>query len=121
MLPPGTFQTVTVDNSSEFQDCHGMEHDPKGNKRLTVYYCHPYCSCERGSNERNNRIIRRFLPMGKSLRHVTQCDCDRIAAAINDMPRKILGYSTARELFEQELAALTARATPSAPDLPQKF
>lgn len=116
-LPPGTFQTLTVDNGSEFQDCKGMEHDPSGNKRLTVYYCHPYCSCERGSNERNNRIIRRFLPKGRSLRHVTQADCDRIAAAMNDMPRKILGYATARELFEQELAALTAQTAPPIPDL----
>ena len=108
MFPAGTFQTITVDNGSEFQDCHGMEHDEQGNKRLSVYYCHPYCSCERGSNERNNRIIRRFLPKGKSLRQTTQEDCNRIAAFMNDMPRKILNYSTARELFEQELAALTA-------------
>ena len=113
MLPPGTFQTITVDNGSEFQDCHGMEYDQNNNKRLTIYYCHPFTSCERGSNERNNRIIRRFLPKGKSLRHVTQDDCDRIAARINDMPRKILGYATARELFEKELAALTAaQSTP---------
>ena len=116
MLPPGTFQTITVDNGSEFQDCKGMEYDQNNNKRLTVYYCHPYCSCERGSNERNNRIIRRYLPKGKSLRHVTQQDCDRIAAAINDMPRKILGYATARELFEQELSALTAAQSTLSPN-----
>lgn len=113
MFPAGTFQTITVDNGSEFQDCHGMEHDAMGNKRLTVYYCHPFSSCERGSNERNNRIIRRYLPKGKSLCHITQADCNRIADAINDMPRKILDYSTARELFEQELAVLTATLKPS--------
>lgn len=107
-FPQNTFQTITVDNGSEFQNCHGMEHDKQGNKRLTVYYCHPYTSCERGSNERNNRIIRRFLPKGQSLRNVTQADCDRIAACMNDMPRKILGYATARELFETELAKLGA-------------
>lgn len=106
MFPAGTFKTITVDNGSEFQDCHGMEHDPQGRKRLTVYYCHPYSSYERGSNERNNRIIRRYLPKGQSLRHVTQQECNQIAARINDMPRKILGYATARELFEQELSAL---------------
>ena len=112
MLPAGTFQTITVDNGSEFQDCHGMEHDPQDNKRLTVYYCHPFTSCERGSNERNNRIIRRFLPKGKSLCHVTQHDCDQIAARINDMPRKILGYVTAKELFDAEIAKLQAATPP---------
>ena len=105
-FPKSAFQTITVDNGSEFQNCHDMEYDRNGTKRLSVYYCHPYTSCERGSNERNNRIVRRFFPKGKSLRRVTQADCDRAAAEINDMPRKILGYATARELFEQELAKL---------------
>ena len=83
-----------------------MEHDKHGNRRLTVYYCHPFSSCERGSNERNNRIIRRFFPKGKSMTSVTQADCNKAAAAINSMPRKILGYRTAADLFEQELANL---------------
>jgi len=111
MFPAGTFKTITVDNGSEFQDCKGMEHDTQGNKRLTVYYCHPFSSFERGSNERNNRIIRRYLPKGQSLRHITQHDCDQIAAHINDMPRKILGYATAKELFDKEIAALLAASS----------
>lgn len=107
-FPEGTFKTITVDNGSEFSDCQGMEHDADGNRQLTVYYCHPYTSCERGSNERNNRIIRRSFHKGHSLHRVTQKDCDFVADQINDMPRKILGYATARELFEEELARLTA-------------
>ena len=83
-----------------------MEHDKRGNRRLTVYYCHPFSSCERGSNERNNRIIRRYFPKGRSMSSVTQKDCDRAAAAINAMPRKILGYRTAAQLFEQEIVKL---------------
>lgn len=37
---------------------------------------------------------------------LTQTDCDNIAAAINAMPRKILDWHTAQELFEQEIANL---------------
>lgn len=107
-FPKGTFQSITVDNGSEFQSCYEMEHDRSGTKRLQVYYCHPYTSCERGSNERNNRIIRRYFPKGQSLKRVTQKQCDYVADRINSMPRKILGYYSAKELFEQELAALTA-------------
>lgn len=110
-FPLGTFKTITVDNGSEFQDSNGLEHDDAGNKQSTVFYCHPYCSCERGSNERNNRVIRRYLPKGKSLRDVTQAQCDRIADSINDMPRKILEYDTARERFEAELAKLRPDTT----------
>lgn len=105
-FPQGTFKTLTVDNGSEFQDCYGMEHDKQGNKRLTVYYCHPYTSCERGSNERNNRILRRYFPKGKSLNKVTQQQCDNAADALNNMPRKILGWYTAAELFNEQLSLL---------------
>ena len=108
MFPEGTFQTITVDNGSEFQDCYGMEHAPDGSPRLTVFYCHPFTSCERGSNERNNRILRRYFPKGKSLNKVTQQQCDDAADALNNMPRKILGWHTAAELFAAELAKLTS-------------
>lgn len=98
------FQTITVDNGSEFSDADGMEYDKDGNKRTDVYYCHPYSSCERGSNERQNRIIRRFLPKGKSLYRVTQNQCDSIADWINALPRKVLHWCSSADLFEAELA-----------------
>lgn len=102
-FPPCLFKTITVDNGCEFSDCYNLEHDKAGNKRLTVYYCHPFCSCERGSNERANRIVRRFFPKGKSMSRVTQRDCDRAAKAMNIMPRKILDYATSEQLFIEEL------------------
>lgn len=105
-FPQGTFKTITVDNGSEFQNCEGMEHDKQGNKRLTVYYCHPYTSCERGSNERNNRMLRRYFPKGQSLSKYTQKDCDRVADHLNSIPRKILNYHSAQELFDMELEKL---------------
>src|SRR5699024_10091854 len=57
------FKTITSDNGSEFSelvksvDCEQIE----------VYYTHPYTSCERGTNERHNGLIRRFIPKGKSI------------------------------------------------------
>ena len=105
-FPKGTFKSITVDNGSEFQDCYGMEHDKDGNKRLTVYYCHPYTSCERGSNERQNRILRRYFPKGRSMAKITQKDCDRAADVINSMPRKIFNYQSSADLFAAEIAKL---------------
>lgn len=104
--PQGTFKTITVDNGSEFQDCHRMEHDKKGIKRLDVYYCHPYRSTERASNERANRIIRRFFPKGVSFAKYTSKDCQRVQDWMNNYPRKILDYSTPAELFQKELENL---------------
>ncbi len=101
-FPSGTFRTITVDNGSEFSDYQSML-----NYTSEVYYCHPYTSCERGSNENANRIIRRTLPKGTSFLPVTQSDCDAIADRMNSMHRKILGYRSAAELFSEQLALLT--------------
>ena len=71
-------------------------------------YCHPYSSFERGSNENANRIIRRFFPKGQSLRDRTQRDCDAAADAMNRMHRKILGYATPKEIFDEWQVQLRA-------------
>lgn len=65
------FKSITVDNGSEFSDFVGLERSIYGGKRTTVYYCHPYTSCERGSNERINRDIRRLLPKGTDFSKVS--------------------------------------------------
>lgn len=105
-FPKGTFKTITVDNGAEFHDAYGMEYDKDGNRRTSVYYCHPYSSCERGSNERMNRMLRRFFPKGQSLSKVTQKECNDAAHWLNTYPRKILNYHTPEELFQAELALL---------------
>ena len=92
---PNTFQTITVDNGSEFSGYHQLKQHTQ-----EVYYCHPYSSWERGSNENANRLIRRFFPKGQSIADRTQADCDAAAHFINHMHRKSLGYATAAELFE---------------------
>lgn len=100
------FRTITVDNGPEFSDFFRMEHSPDGNPRTMVYYCHPYCSAERGTNERMNRMVRRFFPKGKSMAQVTQADCDRAAAWLNHYPRKSLSYATPAALFKAEIEKL---------------
>jgi IS30 family transposase len=53
------FASITVDNGSEFADCEGMERSYTGaGKRTKVYYCHPYSSWERGSNENQRGLTR---------------------------------------------------------------
>ena len=100
-FPERTFQSITVDNGSEFQDADGIQALVPA-----LYYCHPYTSCERGTNENNNRLVRRYLPRGRSMKAVRQKDCDNIASRMNSMHRKILGYRTAAELFEEQLSLL---------------
>ena len=68
-----------------------------------VYFAHPYSSWERPVNERTNRILRRFMPKGKSMSNYTDEQMRMFSDEINSMPRKRLGYHTPEELFETQL------------------
>ena len=39
---------------------------------IKYFYAHSYCSGERGSNENNNKLIRRFLLKGRDFKKVTE-------------------------------------------------
>lgn len=102
------FKTITVDNGSEFQDWAGMERSyrNKKKKRTNIFYCHPYCSCERGSNENQNKLIRRHVPKGTNFDDMTQADAVKIEEWINSYPRELFGFKTASERYEEELALI---------------
>lgn len=98
------FRSITMDNGSEFSDYAGIEKSIFGkNKRTVTYYCHPYCSSERGTNERLNREIRRLIPKGSNLSKYTNADIQHVEDWVNNYPREVLKYATSAELFEREL------------------
>ena len=102
------FKTITVDNGSEFSDFKGLEKSSYGKnaRRTQVFYCHPYTSCERGTNERLNREIRRLVPKGSNLSLFTREQVQAIEDWVNAYPREIFGYATSAERFEEELRKL---------------
>lgn len=95
-------KSLTVDNGTE-----NKEHE-KISKELNapVYFCHPYHSWEKGTNENTNGLVRRYLPRGTSLENVTQDDLDDIAWELNNRPRKSLQYSTPEEMLELEYSRM---------------
>lgn len=104
------FKTITVDNGSEFSDWEGIERSwyRNGGQRTKVYFCHPFSSFERGSNENCNKLIRRFIPKGTPITNYTDQEIERIARWVNNYPRKIFcGYSSG-DLFEIELEQILA-------------
>lgn len=101
------FKTITVDNGNEFADHIGIEKSIYGKgKRTQVYYCHPYCSCERGTNERLNREIRRLIPKGSNLADYSNADIQKVENWVNNYPRQVLGFATSGELFNTYIKAL---------------
>lgn len=87
-------KSITVDNGLEFKAL-GITAKRLGVK---LYKCDPYCSFQRGTNERMNAIVRRFIPKGKSMYQVAQQYLDDICFKINSMPRKLFDFKTAYEI-----------------------
>lgn len=101
------FKTITVDNGTEFSDCSGMEKSMSGDgNRTKIYYCHPYSSYERGTNENQNRLVRRKIPKGTNFDDRTDEDIQGIQDWINNYPRRLFGYRTAQILFDEEISAI---------------
>lgn len=93
------FKTITTDNGSEFSMLSELEELSK----TLVYFAHPYTSCEKGSVERHNGLIRRFIPKGKRIDSYSDEQISQIETWCNSLPRKLLGYRTPDDLFENEL------------------
>ena len=87
-------KSITVDNGLEFQAL-GITAKKLGVK---LYKCDPYCSFQRGTNERTNALVRRWIPKGYSMKYVSQIQLDGICFEINLMPRKIFDYKCAYDI-----------------------
>jgi len=94
------FKTITVDNGAEFLNFKGIEKskiEPDIN-RTKIYYAHPFSSWERGTNENINKLIRRFIPKGTDISKISKAKIKSIEKWINDYPRRIFGYKSAKEM-----------------------
>ncbi len=100
------FKSITVDNGTEFSDCAGMQSGIYGNKRTTIYYCHPYTSCERGTNERLNREVRRLIKKGSNISLLSHQTVSEVQNWVNNYPRQIFGFATSQEKFTEQLNLL---------------
>ncbi|MGL4950763.1 MAG: IS30 family transposase [Mycoplasma sp.] len=85
--------SITCDNGIEFEkigllanwlDC-------------MIYFCEPYASYQRGSNEHANGIIRRWYKKGTNFSEVTDQEIIELQNTINNMPRKIFNWLSSSE------------------------
>ena len=92
---PQPVRTITVDNGTEFHEYTKLER-ATGTR---FYFATPHHAWERGTNENTNGLVRQYLPKRQSMAHLTQHDCNRIAAKLNRRPRKRLGFRTPEECY----------------------
>lgn len=90
------FLTITCDNGMEFADWESIERSCRTKGRRTItYFCHPYCSQERGTNENINRMIRRWIPKGDDIGLYSTKEIAGIQEWINNYPRTLFdGHSS---------------------------
>lgn len=91
--------SLTTDNGGEFAGFLEII-EITGAK---FYFCHPYASCEKGTNEKHNSIIRYFIPKSTLIENYKTNEINNIANWMNNYPRKILNYLTPQEALEKEL------------------
>lgn len=95
----GKFKTITCDNGMEFADWQSIERSCRTKKnRTTVYFCHPYCSGERGTNENSNRFIRRWIPKGDDIGLYSKAEIQAIQDWMNHYPRRQFNGLSASDL-----------------------
>lgn len=106
------FKSITFDNGIEFNNpdiirCSVFEEKRKrsktGGRFEHLYYAHPYCSSERGSNENANRMMRRRFPKSTVFDRVSEKEIVQQANWVNNYPRAIFNGRTANMLFSEEL------------------
>lgn len=93
-----TFKTITCDNGVEFTKHAEIETSCIDKMRRTfLYFCHAFCSSERGSNENANKLIRKYIPKGDDIGKYSDEYIANIETEINNYPRKMFGGLSSNE------------------------
>lgn len=92
------FLSWTLDN--------GVENVRYKETNLTTYFCHPYSSWEKGSLENSLGRLRRFIPKKSRMEDFSQRQINRFLKLMNNTPRKVLGWRTPNEVFNEQLLKL---------------
>ena len=103
-LPKNIRKTMTYDNGIEMANHKWLSN----NTGMDIYFANPYSSWERGTNENTNGLIRRFFPKGTDFNKITFEQLKQAQLALNNRPRKILGYKTPNEIMNQEISNYAA-------------
>jgi len=99
-LPAGLARTITWDQGIEM----AYHSDFTIATGIPVYFCDPHAPWQRGSNENTNGLLRQYLPKGTDLPVHSADDLARIAASLNNRPRKTLGFMKPSEKLAEFLA-----------------
>lgn len=93
-------KTLTLDNGTE----NAGYQDITKETDVSCYFAHPYSSFERGTNENTNGLIRWYFPKGTNFATISEESIRIVEHALNNRPRKRLGWRTPLEAFNESVA-----------------
>ena len=98
-LPEQLRKTLTWDRGKELSN-HAMFALETGTR---VFFADPHSPWQRPTNENTNGLLRQYFPKGTDLSRWSAHDLEAVAHALNNRPRKTLGWKTPAEVFEEQL------------------
>lgn len=90
--------SITSDNGSEFIS---IRKDFEKKFNIDWFYAHPFSSGERGSNENNNKLIRKFIKKGSNIGNISLKKLKYIEDFINNYPRKLFYGKSSKEVLNE--------------------
>ena len=103
-VPVGLKRTLTWDQGKEL----ALHQQITVRTGTSVFFCDAHSPWQRGSNENMNGLLRDYFPKGTDLSVHTPADIARVAAEVNDRPRKTLGWQRPADLFDSAIATANA-------------
>lgn len=101
-LPEQLRKTITWDRGKELSG-HAQFAMETGTR---VFFADPHSPWQRPTNENTNGLLRQYFPKGTDLSRWSAEDLEAIAYTLNNRPRKVLGWRTPAEVFEEQLRSL---------------
>jgi len=101
-LPEQLRRTLTWDRGKELSG-HAQFALETGTK---VFFADPHSPWQRPTNENTNGVLRQYFPKGTDLSRWSAEDLGAVALALNNRPRKVLGWKTPAEVFQEQLQLL---------------
>lgn len=98
-LPTQLRRSLTYDQGQEMREHRLFTKQTK----MRVYFAHPHCPWERGTNENTNGLLRQFFPKGTRFNQVSRKAIKQVQAMLNDRPRKVINWHSPAHAFNQLL------------------